>query len=135
MIRAVASAVSDGSNPEETATRAMALNIALLHAMENGTFHEISGKAGRVHAMSEVYYKFLRGEIGEEELSAMLGSVKLSEIANTTPPPPAGGASKNNEDSEDKERGRNQVSEDGVFARVLASLMLTPTGNKKTEYF
>jgi hypothetical protein len=112
----------------------MALNIALLRAMEDGTFHEISGKAGRVHAMSEVYYKFLRGEIGEEELTAMLGSVKLSVIANAAPPP-AGGASKNNEDSEDKERGGNQVSEDGVFARVLASLMLTPTGNKKTEYF
>jgi len=135
LIRAVASAVSDSSNPEETATRVMALNIALLRAMEDGTFHEISGKAGRVHAMSEAYYRFLKGEVGEEELTAMLGSVKLSEIANTPPPPPAGGAMKNDRGSGDKEHGKNQVSEDGVFARVLASLMLTPSGSKKTEYF
>ena len=135
LIRAIASAVGDGSNPEEIAIRVLALNMALLRAMEDGTFHEISEKAGRIHAMTEVYYKFLRGEVGEEELTAMLGSVKLSEIANTPPTPPAGGATKNSEDSEDKVRGRNQVSEDGVFARVLASLMLTPTGSKKTEYF
>jgi hypothetical protein len=135
LVRAVASAVGDGSNPEETATRVLALNMALLRAMEDGTFHEISGKAGRVHAMSEVYYKFLRGEITEEELTAMLGSIKLSEIANTPPTVSGGGATKNDRDSEEKEHGKKQVGEDGVFARVLASLMLTPTGSKKTEFF
>ena len=135
IIKAVASAVGDGSNPEEMATRVMALNIALLRAMEGGVFHELGNKASRVYAMADVYLRFLKGEIGEEELTAMLGSVKLSEIAKAPPPPPAGGVTRNSEENEEKKRERRQVGEDGVFARVLASLMFSTAGAKKTEDF
>ncbi len=131
LIRVIASAVGDDSNPEELAVRVMALYIALLRTAEDGLFHEVSKFITRAHAIADVYYKFLKGEVGEEELTAMLGSVKLSRIADTPPPPPASGTAKN----ENKEHGKNQVGEDGVFARVLASLMFTPTGNRKTEYF
>ncbi len=113
LIKAVASAVSDSSNPEELATRVMALNIALLRAMEDGTFHEISEKAGKVYAMADVYYKYLRGEIGDEELIAHLGSIQLSVLARAPPPPPSQSAGNN------ERRESNQPGEDGVFARLF----------------
>jgi len=127
LIRAIATAVSNDRVPEEIAVRTMALTMALIRAMEDGTFHEISEKAGRVHAMADVYYKYLRGEIGDEELIANLGSIQLSVLARAPPPPPSQSASNN------ERRGSNQPGEDGVFAKLFASLMFSTVMTKRTE--
>jgi len=133
LIRAVATVVSDSRVPEEVAVRAMALNLALLRSMEDGTLHELHSKASRVYAMADIYLKYLKGEIGDEELTANLGSVQLS-MAIRTPPTPitesseVGGAD-NNEKRETKHPG-----EDGVFARLFASLMFSTTTSKHENY-
>ena len=133
LIRAVATVVSDSRVPEEVAVRAMALNLALLRSMEDGTLHELHSKASRVYTMADIYLKYLKGEIGDEELTANLGSVQLS-MAIRTPPTPipesneVGGAD-NNEKRETKHPG-----EDGVFARLFASLMFSTTTSKHENY-
>ena len=126
LIRAVASVVSDGRVPEEVALRGMALNLALLKSMEDGTLHELHSKASRVYAMAEVYHKYLKGEVGDEELIANLGSVQLSMAIRT---PPVIQTENQTEDGEDgsQKRGSNQLGEDGVFARLFASLMFSTT--------
>jgi hypothetical protein len=137
LIRAIATAVANDRVPEEVALRGMALNLALLKSMEDGTFHELHSKASRVYAMAEVYHKYLRGEIGDEELIANLGSIQLSVLARAPPPPPptsqsteqtTEGANDNNEKREAKHPG-----EDGVFAKLFASLMFSAVAPKRTE--
>jgi len=133
LIRAIATAVGNDRVPEEVAIRSMALILALIRGMEDGTFHEIGEKAGRVHAMAEVYLKYLRGELGDEELIANLGSIQLSVLARTPPPPPPSsqtteGANDNNEKRETKHPG-----EDGVFAKLFASLMFSAVMPKRSE--
>jgi len=137
LIRAIATAVGNDKVPEEVAIRSMALTLALIRAMEDGTFHEIGEKAGRVHAMAEVYHKYLRGELGDEELIANLGSIQLSVLARAPPPPPpssqsieqpTGVVGDNNEKREAKHPG-----EDGVFAKLFASLMFSTVMTKRTE--
>jgi len=130
LIRAIATAVGNDRVPEEIAVRTMALTMALIRAMEDGTFHEISEKAGRVHAMAEVYHKYLRGEIGDEELIAHLGSIQLSALARTPPPPPPPSQSI---EQPNNEKQPNQPGEDGVFARIIASLMFSTVMAKRTE--
>jgi hypothetical protein len=111
----------------------MALNLALLRGMEDSVFHELSSKASKVYAMADIYLKYIKGEIGDEELIANLGSVQLS-MAIRTPPTPitesseVGGAD-NNEKRESKHPG-----EDGVFARLFASLMFSTTTSKHENY-
>jgi len=129
LIRAIATAVGNDKIPEEVAIRTMALTLALIRAMEDGTFHEISEKAGRVHAMAEVYHKYLRGEIGDEELIAHLGSIQLSVLARAPPPPPPPSQSAGN----NERRETSQPGEDGVFARLFASLMFSTVMTKRTE--
>jgi len=126
LIRAIATAVGNDKIPEEVAIRTMALTMALIRAMEDGTLHELHSKVGKVYAMADVYYKYLRGEIGDEELTANLGSIQLSVLARTPPPPsqPTG----NNEKRED-----NRPGEDGVFAKLFASLMFSVTMSKRSE--
>ena len=133
LIKAVASAVSDSSNPEEIAIKTMALNIALLRAMEDGTFHEISEKAGRVHAMAEIYHKYLRGELGDEELIANLGSIQLSALSRASPPSQPTEQNTGVVGGNNERRESNQPGEDGVFARLFASLMFSVTMTKRTE--
>jgi len=137
LVRAIATAVANDKVPEEIAIRTMALTMALLRGMEDGTYHEVGEKAGRVHAMADVYYKYLRGEIGDEELIAHLGSIQLSVLARAPPPPPSPShsteqstesAKDNNEKSEP-----NQPSEDGVFARIIANLMFSTVMPKRGE--
>jgi hypothetical protein len=129
LIRAIATAVGNDKIPEEVAIRTMALTMALIRAMEDGTFHEISEKAGKVYAMADVYYKYLRGEIGDEELIANLGSIQLSVLARAPPPPPSPSQSAGN----NERRGSNQPGEDGVFARLFASLMFSAVMPKRGE--
>jgi len=137
LIRAIATVVGDNRVPEEIAVRGMALNLALLKSMEDGTLHELHSKASRVYAMAEVYHKYLRGEIGDEELIANLGSIQLSVLARAPPPPPppsqpteqpTGVVGGNNEKREAKHPG-----EDGVFAKLFASLMFSTVMTKRTE--
>jgi hypothetical protein len=125
LIRAVASVVSDNRVPEEVALRGMALNLALLRSMEDGTFHELHSKASRVYAMAEVYHKYLRGELGDEELIANLGSVQLSVLARAPPPSPP--------PSNNEKREAERLGEDGVFAKVLASLMFSAVMPRRGE--
>jgi hypothetical protein len=125
LIRAIATAVSDSKVPEEVALRGMALNLALLRSMEDGTFHELHSKASRVYAMAEVYHKYLRGELGDEELIANLGSVQLSVLARAPPPPPP--------PSNSEKREAERLGEDGVFAKVLASLMFSAVMPRRGE--
>jgi hypothetical protein len=129
LIRAVASVVSNNKVPEEVAIRAMALNLALLRGMEDSVFHELSSKASKVYAMADIYLKYIKGEIGDEELIANLGSVQLS-MAIRTPPVIQ------TESSEDgsQERESKRVGEDGVFARLFASLMFSTTTSKHENY-
>jgi hypothetical protein len=129
LIRAVASVVSDGRVPEEVALRGMALNLALLKSMEDGTLHELHSKASRVYAMAEVYHKYLRGEIGDEELIANLGSVQLSVLARAPSPPPSQSIGQNNSEK----RVAKHLGEDGVFAKVLAGLMFSAAMPKRGE--
>ena len=137
LVRAIATAVANDKIPEENAIRTMALTMALIRAMEDGTFHEIGEKAGRVHAMADVYYKYLRGEIGDEELIAHLGSIQLSVLARAPPPPPSPSHSteqstENAKDNNEKSEP-NQPSEDGVFARIIANLMFSTVMPKRGE--
>jgi len=137
LIRAIATAVGNDRVPEEIAIRSMALTLALLRAMEDGTFHEVGEKAGRVHAMADVYYKYLRGEIGDEEMIANLGSIQLSVLARAPPPPPPPNQSTEQptegaNDSGEK-RGSKQPGEDGVFAKLFASLMFSAVMPRRSE--
>ncbi len=129
LIRAIATAVSNDKIPEEIAVRTMALTLALIRAMEDGTFHEIGEKAGRVHAMAEVYHKYLRGELGDEELIANLGSIQLSVLARAPPPPPP----PNQPEQNNNEKQPSRPGEDGVFARIIANLMFSTVMTKRTE--
>jgi hypothetical protein len=136
LIRAIATAVGNDKIPEEIAVRTMALTMALIRAMEDGTFHEISEKAGRVHAMAEVYHKYLRGEIGDEELIANLGSIQLSVLARAPPPPPP--PSQTTEPTGvvgggNEKREANHPGEDGVFARIIANLMFSAVMPRRGE--
>jgi hypothetical protein len=131
LIRAIATAVGNDRVPEEIAVRTMALTMALIRAMEDGTFHEIGEKAGRVHAMADVYYKYLRGEVGDEELIAHLGSIQLSALARAPPPPPP--PSQSIEQPKDNNEKPNQPGEDGVFARIIANLMFSAVMTKRGE--
>ena len=137
LIRAVASVVSDGKVPEEIAIRSMALTLALIRAMEDGTFHEVGEKAGRVHAMAEVYHKYLRGEIGDEELIANLGSIQLSVLARAPSPPPPSSQTTEQPTGDVKDNGEKRESkhpgEDGVFAKLFASLMFSAVMPKRGE--
>jgi hypothetical protein len=129
LIRAIATAVGNDKIPEEVAVRTMALTMALIRAMEDGTFHEISEKAGKVYAMAEIYHRYLKGEIGDEELIAHLGSIQLSVLARTPPPP-----SSPSQPANSNEKQPNQTGEDGVFARLFASLMFSTTTSKHESY-
>ena len=129
LIRAIATAVSNDKIPEEVAIRTMALTMALIRAMEDGTLHELHSKVGKVYAMADVYYKYLRGEIGDEELIANLGSIQLSVLARTPPPPPSP-----NQPANSNEKQPNQLGEDGVFAKIIASLMFSTTTSKHESY-
>ena len=122
LIRAVASVVSNNKVPEEVAIRAMALNLALLRGMEDGVFHELSSKASKVYAMADIYLKYIKGEIGDEELIANLGSVQLSMAIRTPPVIQTEGGGDDSQKRESKHLG-----EDGVFARLFASLMFSTT--------
>jgi len=133
LIRAVASVVSDGRVPEEVALRGMALNLALLKSMEDGTLHELHSKASRVYAMAEVYHKYLRGEVGDEELVASLGSVQLSSEVRTPPPPISTETNKEGSVNDNEKRESIQPSEDGVFARIIANLMFSAVMPKRGE--
>jgi len=133
LIRAIATAVGNDRVPEENAIRAMALTLALLRAMEDGTFHEVGEKAGRVHAMADVYYKYLRGEIGDEELIANLGSIQLSVLARAPPPPPPTSQSTEQPNDNNEKREAKHPGEDGVFAKLFASLMFSTVMTKRSE--
>jgi len=133
LIRAIATAVANDKIPEEIAVRSMALTMALLRGMEDGTYHEIGEKAGRVHAMAEVYHKYLRGELGDEELIAHLGSIQLSVLARA-PPPPLPSQSTRDARNNGEKHGSNQPGEDGVFARLFASLMFSTTTSRHENY-
>ena len=133
LVRAIATAVGNDRVPEEIAVRSMALTMALIRAMEDGTFHEVGEKAGRVHAMADVYYKYLRGEIGDEELIAHLGSIQLSVLARA-PPPPLPSQSTRDARNNGEKHGSNQPGEDGVFARLFASLMFSTTTSRHENY-
>ena len=137
LIRAIATAVGNDRVPEENAIRSMALTLALIRAMEDGTLHELHSKASRVYAMAEVYHKYLRGEVGDDELIANLGSIQLSVLARAPPPPPSpsqsieqttGVVGGSNEKREAKHPG-----EDGVFAKLFASLMFSTVMTKRSE--
>jgi len=133
LIRAVATVVSDSRVPEEVAVRAMALNLALLRSMEDGTLHELHSKASRVYAMADIYLKYLKGEIGDEELTANLGSVQLS-MAIRMPPAPITESSEVGGADNNEKRESKHVGEDGVFARLFASLMFSTTTSKHENY-
>jgi hypothetical protein len=127
LIRAIATAVSNDKIPEDVAIRTMALIMALIRAMEDGTLHELHSKVGKVYAMAEIYHKYLKGEIGDEELIANLGSIQLSVLARAPPPPPSQSAGNN------EKRESNQPGEDGVFAKLFASLMFSTVMTKRAE--
>jgi len=133
LIRAVATVVSDSRVPEEVAVRAMALNLALLRSMEDGTLHELHSKASRVYAMADIYLKYLKGEIGDEELTANLGSVQLS-MAIRMPPTPIPESSEVGRADNNEKRESKHLGEDGVFARLFASLMFSTTTSKHENY-
>ena len=129
LISAIATAVGNDKIPEEVAIRTMALTLALIRAMEDGTFHELHSKAGKVYAMAEVYHKYLRGELGDEELIANLGSIQLSVLARAPPPPPP----PSQPEQTNSEKQPSQPGEDGVFAKLFASLMFSTVMTKRTE--
>ena len=128
LIRAIATAVGNDRIPEEVAVRTMALTIALIRAMENGILHELHSKVAKVYAMADLYYKYLKGEIGDEELIANLGSIQLSVLARAPPPLPSQSTGNN------EKRETNQPGEDGVFAKIIASLMFSTTTSKHENY-
>ncbi len=133
LIRAVATVVSNSRVPEEVAVRAMALNLALLRSMEDGTLHELHSKASRVYAMADIYLKYLKGEIGDEELTANLGSVQLSTAIRMPPTSIPESSEVGGADNNEKRESR-RVGEDGVFARLFASLMFSTTTSKHENY-
>jgi hypothetical protein len=133
LIKAIASVVSNDKIPEEVALRIMALNLALIRASEDGVFHEIGGKVSKVYAMADIYLKYLKGEIGDEELTANLGSVQLS-TAIRTPSTPITESSERGSVDNNEERVTKHIDEDGVFAKLFASLMFSTTTSKHENY-
>jgi hypothetical protein len=133
LIRAVASVVGNGKVPEEVAIRSLALNLALLRGMEDGVFRELGDKAPKVYAMADIYLKYLKGEIGDDELVASLGSVQLSTEIRMPPPPISMETNKEVGDSDSGKREAKHPGEDGVFARLFASLMFSTVMPKRSE--
>ena len=128
LIRAIATAVSNDNDPEDVSVKTMALMLALLRLIEDGTIYEASDVARKVYAIAEVYTKYLKGEIGDEELTAYLGSVQLPMLPTVTSTTTVTGSDKNgNNQTSAKTGNNNAVSGDGVFAKILASLMFSTT--------
>jgi hypothetical protein len=83
--------------------------------------------------MADIYLKYLKGEIGDEELTANLGSVQLSTAIRTPPTPITESSEVGGVDNNEK-RESKRVGEDGVFARLFASLMFSTTTSKHENY-
>jgi len=128
LIRAIATAITNDNDPEDVSVKTMALVLALLRLIEDGTIYEASDVVPKVYALAEVYVKYLKGEVGDEELTGLVGSVQLPMLPTVTSTTTVTGGDKNGYNQTSAKTGNNNsVSGDGVFAKILASLMFSTT--------